>query len=108
MFQNMAASPGLSPGYNNYNSYGGGHGHGHGGHGGHGHSHDDHSGEAGCDIELKYLAVFLVPFKIFKLFIHSPHAICLRQLTILSCRKPLLELSHFSLTSYIHIAGISA
>ena len=46
MFQNMAASPGLSPGYNNYNSYGGGHGHGHGGHGGHGHSHDDHSGEA--------------------------------------------------------------
>ena len=68
MFQNMAASPGLSPGYNNYNSYGGGHGHGHGGHGGHGHSHDDHSGEAGCDIELKYLAVFLVPFKIFYSF----------------------------------------
>ena len=64
----MAASPGLSPGYNNYNSYGGGHGHGHGGHGGHGHSHDDHSGEAGCDIELKYLAVFLVPFKIFYSF----------------------------------------
>ena len=47
ILQNMAASPGLSPGYNNYNSYGGGHGHGHGGHGGHGHSHDDHSGEAG-------------------------------------------------------------
>merc|ERR1712241_840873 len=44
LFQNMAASPGLSPGYNNYNSYGGGHGHGHGGHGGRGHSHDDHSG----------------------------------------------------------------
>ena len=70
MFQNMAASPGLSPGYNNYNSYGGGHGHGHGGHGGHGHSHDDHSGEAGCDIELKYLAVFLGFFKLFSPSVH--------------------------------------